>query len=89
MNNLSTKERLDKNIFMLYHENFDFMPKKLEAKEILAEIEQSSKVMTFSLALLKLLAFLSQNAFKDGKLHLPIWKWSSIITSIREFLKNI
>lgn len=85
---LTIKERIDKKIFMLYHEHFSFKPQKLDAKEILSEIEQS-KVMSFSLALLKLLVFLSQNAFKNGKINIPIWRWAGIISAIREFLKSI
>lgn len=50
---------------------------------------KTSKAVTFSMALLKLLLFLSQNAFKDGKLNLPFWKWPSLANAIREFLNSI
>ncbi len=50
---------------------------------------ETSKAVSFSISLLKLLLFLSQNVFKDGKVELPFWKWPSLANAIREFLNSI
>lgn len=82
---MTVKERLDKRISELAIAEFGYD----HTLSMIALKAENSKVKTFSLALLKLLLFLSQNAFKDGKINLPFWKWPSVILAIKEFLNSI
>lgn len=85
LNNMTTQERLNLRIKDLSIECFGYE----SDHSLLALKVDLQKTKTFSLALLKLLLFLSQNVFKDGKLHLPVWKWPSVIVAIKEFLNSI
>lgn len=82
---MTLKERLDNRITQMSIEEFG----QSYTMSMIALKVKTSKAVTFSMALLKLLLFLSQNAFKDGKLNLPFWKWPSLANAIREFLNSI
>ena len=82
---MTLKERLDKRIVEISIAEFGYE----SSLSMIALKVKTSKAVTFSMALLKLLLFLSQNVFKDGKLHLPVWKWPSVIVAIKEFLNSI
>jgi hypothetical protein len=82
---MTLKERLDKRIVEIYIAEFG----QSYTMSMIALKVKTSKAVTFSMALLKLLLFLSQNVFKEGKLNLPFWKWPSIINAIKEFLNSI
>ncbi len=82
---MTLKERLDKRIVEISIAEFG----QSYTMSMIALKVKTSKAVTFSMALLKLLLFLSQNVFKEGKLNLPFWKWPSIINAIKEFLNSI
>jgi len=82
---MTLKERLDNRITQMSIEEFG----QSHTMSMIALKVETSKAVSFSISLLKLLLFLSQNAFKDGKLNLPFWKWPSIINAIKEFLNSI
>lgn len=82
---MTTQEKINLRIKYLSIECFGY---DVDHNIMALKIE-ASKATSFSLALLKLLLFLSQNAFKDGKINLPFWKWPSVILAVKEFLNSI
>ncbi len=82
---MTVKDRLDKRISELSISEFGYE----SDHDMLALKVDFQKTKTFSISLLKLLLFLSQNAFKDGKINLPFWKWPSVILAVKEFLNSI
>jgi hypothetical protein len=82
---MTLKERLDNRIVEISIAEFG----QSYTMPMITLKVKTSKAVTFSMALLKLLLFLSQNVFKEGKLNLPFWKWPSIINAIKEFLNSI
>jgi len=82
---MTLKERLDNRITQMSIAEFGHT----HTMPMITLKVETSKAVSFSISLLKLLLFLSQNAFKDGKLNLPFWKWPSIINAIKEFLNSI
>ncbi len=82
---MTTQEKINLRIKYLSIECFGY---DVDHNIMALKIE-ASKATSFSLALLKLLLFLSQNVFKDGKVELPFWKWPSLANAIREFLNSI
>jgi uncharacterized membrane protein YoaT (DUF817 family) len=88
---MTLKERLDERIMLVSMEAFNWTPYMYEkSSHTISEKIEGEKVLTFSMALLKFLLWLAENIFtKEGKLSLPIWKWPSVISNIRDFINSI